>query len=41
MSRNSIRQTVKRVNEWYNSLPHIREKKQKQAERNRNRNKRR
>ena len=41
MSRNSIRQTVKTVNEWYNSLPHIREKKQKQAERNRNRNKKR
>jgi hypothetical protein len=32
--------TIKTVNEWYNSLPHVKEKKQKQKQ-NKNRNKRR
>ena len=41
MGRNSIRQTVKTVSAWRDSLEHIMERKKKQAEKNRNRNKRR
>ena len=41
MGRNSIRQTVKTVSAWRDSLEHIKERKKKQADKNRNRNKRR
>ncbi len=41
MGKNSMRQTVKAVSEWRESLTHIKERKKKQAEKNRNRNKRR
>ncbi len=41
MGSNSMKLTIKTANEWYNSLPHVKEKKQKQADKNRNRNKRR
>jgi len=40
MGSNSMKLTIKTVNEWYNSLPHVKEKKQKQKQ-NKNRNKRR
>ena len=34
MGRNSIRQTVKTVSAWRDSLEHIKERKKKQAEKN-------